>query len=194
MFKQLKQWIKEKKHPFYTSQNRKYTHHKIGEFTFGKPMIYFDPSDPSQEVTIGKFCSIARNVTIYAGAEHHYDGVSQYSFNKFNIFYEKKLIRSKGKVSIGNDVWIGDSAFILSGVTIGDGAVIGANSVVAKDIEPYSIVVGNPAKHIKFRFTQEQIQKLLAIQWWNWDISKVEESFPLLLNNDINTFIERYYE
>lgn len=181
-----------KKHPFYTNQNKKYKNHSIGDFTFGKPMIYFDPTDKNQKVSIGKFCSIARNVTIYAGAEHHYNWISQYSFNKFKIFNEKQLIKTKGPVIIGNDVWIGDSAFILSEVTIGDGAVIGANSVVSKNVDPYSIVVGNPAKHIKYRFSNEQIASLLKIQWWNWDIQKIENSFPLLLSDNIDNFIQKY--
>ena len=191
MLKALKAWIKEKKHPFYINQNRKYKHIAIGDYTFGKPSIC---GGENGQVTIGKFCSIAGGVSIYAGAEHRLDWVSQYSFNKFPIAAQKEIIRSKGKVSIGNDVWIGDGAFILSGVTIGDGAVIAARAVVVKDVKPYEIVGGNPAKHIRFRFSADQIEKLLAIAWWNWDIAKVEESFPLLLDSNIDAFIERYYK
>lgn len=190
MFKAIKRWIKEKKHPFYTNQNRKYKKISIGDYTFGKPSIL---GGENNQVKIGKFCSIAGGVTIYAGAEHRSDWVTQYSFNKFAIASEKEIIRSKGKVVIGNDVWIADGALILSGVTIGDGAVIGARAVVTKDVKPYEIVAGNPARHIRFRFSSEQIEKLLLIQWWNWEIDAIEAAFPLLLNEDIDAFIMKYH-
>ena len=191
MLKALKAWIKEKKHPFYTNQNRKYKHIAIGKYTFGKPSIC---GGENGQVTIGKFCSIAGGVSIYAGAEHRLDWVSQYSFNKFPIAAQKEIIRSKGKVSIGNDVWIEDGAFILSGVTIGDGAVIAARAVVVKDVKPYEIVGGNPAKHIKYRFSESQIDSLLKIKWWNWDIEKIKENFDLILSPNLDEFISKHKE
>ena len=146
MFKALKAWIKEKKHPFYTNQNRKYKKITIGDYTFGKPSIY---GGENGQVTIGKFCSIAGGVSIYAGAEHRLDWVSQYSFNKFPIATQKEIIRSKGKVTIGNDVWIGANVTILEGVKIGDGAIIGACALVTKDVPKERLVIGNPGKDIK---------------------------------------------
>lgn len=189
MLKQIKRWIKSKRHPFYTNKNKKYKHLQIGDYTFGKPALYCGEDG---KLTIGKFCSIAAGVTVYAGAEHRSDWVSQYSFNLFPIASEKALVRSKGNVVIGNDVWIADGALILSGVTVGDGAVIGARAVVTKDVKPYEIVAGNPARHVRYRFSEEQIAKLLEIKWWDWEIDKIEQSFPLLLNNDIDLFIKTY--
>ena len=111
----------------------------------------------------------------------------------FNNFDGKGHPKSNGDVIIGNDVWIGNNVTILSGITIGDGAVIGCNSHVVKDIEPYSIYGGNPAKLIKLRFTQEQINKLLKIKWWNWDDDKINSAISLLCNSNINLFLNKYY-
>jgi carbonic anhydrase/acetyltransferase-like protein (isoleucine patch superfamily) len=93
---------------------------------------------------------------------------------------------TKGDVVIGNDVWIGRGAFIGSGVHIGDGAVIGAQAVVMKDVPPYSITAGNPARHIKYRFDEATICKLLEIRWWDWTDEDIERAGKLLLNNEVN--------
>jgi carbonic anhydrase/acetyltransferase-like protein (isoleucine patch superfamily) len=98
----------------------------------------------------------------------------------------------KGNIDIGNDVWIGREAFILSGVVVGDGAIIGARAVVAKDVAPYSIVVGNPARYIRSRFDEEIIEELLKIAWWNWPIGKIVEAMPIIMSGDIKGFIDRY--
>jgi acetyltransferase-like isoleucine patch superfamily enzyme len=102
------------------------------------------------------------------------------------------LPHTKGDVVIGNDVWIGQDALILSGVQIGNGAAIAARSVVKEDVLPYSIVAGNPAQHIKFRFSKSVIRDLQSIAWWNWPLPKIEEAWPLLLSSDIETFIATY--
>ena len=115
-----------------------------------------------------------------------------------NEFPEAKDISghpaTKGNVIIGNDVWIGYKATIMSGVTIGDGAVIGACSVVTKDVKPYEIVAGNPAKVIRKRFSDEIIIQLLKIAWWNWPIEKIKAEIEFLCNNNIEKFIERNYK
>ena len=98
----------------------------------------------------------------------------------------------KGDIIIGNDVWIGAKTTIFGGVKIGDGAVIGSCSVITKDVEPYSVVAGNPAKHIKYRFTEQQIEKLKKIEWWNWDETKINEISLDLWSNDIDGFIEKF--
>ena len=98
---------------------------------------------------------------------------------------------SKGDVVIGNDVWICANAIILSGVTIGDGAVIANGAIVTRDVEPYSVVAGNPAKHIKYRFNPDIIAELLQIKWWNWPENLLREQVHLLLNSDIKNFILR---
>lgn len=92
---------------------------------------------------------------------------------------------NKGDTVIGNDVWIGENVTILPGVHIGDGAIIGANSVVSKDVKPYSIVAGNPIKEIKKRFNDEQIKILENIKWWDWDIDKILNNLDVILSNDI---------
>jgi len=93
---------------------------------------------------------------------------------------------------IGNDVWIGENTTIMSGVKIADGVIIAANSHVVKDIEPYSVVGGNPAQFIKYRFRAEQIEKLKQIAWWNWDDKKINDNMDLLLSDNIDKFIEKH--
>lgn len=164
----------------------------IGKYTYGTPLIWNDAN--SAKLTIGKFCSISHNVRILLGGNHRTDWVTTYPFGHVNrdVFDKFNGVghpSTKGNVVIGNDVWIGENATILSGVTIGDGAVIANSSHVIKNVEPYSIVGGNPAKFIKYRFTKEQIEKLLEIQWWNWSDDKINEFTPLLCNQDIDKFI-----
>ena len=165
----------------------------FGKYTYGKPNIYYQ--NPQANLTIGNFCSIAANVNIYLGGNHRTDWVTTYPFGhihqgKFNDFNGDGHPSTKGNVIIGNDVWIGSDVTIMSGVTIGDGVVIANNSHVVKNVEPYTIVGGNPAKLIKYRFTPEQISKLLEIKWWNWDDEKINKYTPLLCNNNIDEFIK----
>jgi len=96
--------------------------------------------------------------------------------------------KNKGDMVIGNDVWIGLEATIMPGVTIGDGAIIGAKSVVTHNVEPYSVVAGNPARVIKKRFSDETIKRLLKIQWWNWPIQTIETHRDVITGNDIDAF------
>ena len=98
--------------------------------------------------------------------------------------------KTKGNVVIGNDVWIGTETIIMSGVIIGDGAVIGARAVVTKNVPPYTIVAGNPAKVVKRRFDDETIQRLLDVKWWSWSDLKIKEALPLLLNDEIDKFLK----
>lgn len=189
MFKKIKQYIKRKKYPFYMCENRKYRQYDIGAYTYGRPNVFGDA-----HLKVGKFCSISMTSTISLGGEHHSDWVSTYPFNVTFPSAGKQTTFSKGDVVIGNDVWIADGAMILSGVTIGDGAVIGARAVVAKDVRPYEIVGGNPARHIRYRFSDTQIQKLLAIKWWEWPIDKIEANFDLIMSDDIDAFINKHYE
>jgi acetyltransferase-like isoleucine patch superfamily enzyme len=163
----------------------------FGKYSYGNPKIYWE--NPNGKLVVGNFCSIATS-TIYLGGNHRTDWVTTYPFghihqNKFNTFNGDGHPGTKGNVIIGNDVWIGDGVVIMSGVTIGDGAVIACNSHVVKNVEPYSLVGGNPAKLIKYRFTKEQIDKLLEIKWWYWDDEKINEFAPLLCNANIDEFI-----
>ena len=164
----------------------------FGKYTYGNPNIHY--KHKNAELTVGNFCSIAPNVNIYLGGNHRTDWVTTYPFghihhNKFDKFNGVGHPQTNGNVIIGNDVWIGNNVTIMSGVTIGDGAVIANNSHVVKNVEPYSLIGGNPAQKIKYRFTPDQIEKLLEIKWWNWDDAKINEFTPLLCNNGIDEFI-----
>lgn len=137
-----------------------------------KSFSFIGPNAAITKATIGRFCSIAGNVSIGMG-EHFVDGISTSS-----LFYKDAYnLLTKDKCEIGNDVWIGVDAIILRGVTIGDGAIIGANSVVNKDVPPYAIVVGSPAKFIRYRFTEEEIKVIKQSSWWmeeNLDAAKAK--------------------
>lgn len=140
---------------------------------------------------IGKFCAIATNVKfIMNGANHKLDGISTYPFPIFGHSWESAMsnlmnLPSKGDIVIGNDVWIGYDSLIMPGVKIGDGAVIAARSVVVKDIPPYTIAGGNPAVPIKQRFSNEEIEILLAIRWWDWEIEKITRNIDVIMNGDV---------
>jgi len=160
-----------------------------------KPIIRFP--EPNSTLRFGSFCSVGAGLVVFLGGNHRTDWVSTFPFGNTpeGLFFNKQsksLISSNGNVTIGNDVWIGENVTIMSGVTVDDGAVIAANSHVVKNVEPYSIVGGNPARHIKYRFSQEQIEKLLKIKWWDWDDEKIQENIPLLCNKHIDMFIEEH--
>ncbi len=164
----------------------------IGKYTYGTPIVHWENSEG--KLTIGKFCSIAGNVNIYLGGNHNTHWISTYPFghihkNIFNAFDGTGHPSTKGNVVIGNDVWVSSNVTIMSGVTIGDGAIIAHNSHVVKNVEPYTIVGGNPAKFIKYRFTKEQIEKLLVIKWWFWEDAKINLFTPLLCSENIDEFI-----
>ena len=167
-------------------------------FSYGRPLLKNWVECTNASYTYGNFCSIGDNVTIYLGGNLRTDWVSTYPFGYVyeHVFTTKipGACTTRGDVIIGNDVWIADNVTIMSGVSIGDGAVIACNSHVVKDVEPYSIVGGNPAKFIKHRFTQEQIECLLKIKWWNWDTQKINENVHLLCNDNIDEFIHKHYD
>lgn len=161
---------------------------EVGEFTYGEPVIRTAWYDA--KVYIGKYCSIADGVEIFAGGNHRVDWISTYPFpacpNEFpaGLAKIKEHPVSKGPVRIGNDVWLGSRCTIMSGVTIGDGAVIGAHAVVTKDVPPYTITAGNPARVVRERFPKEVAQRLIDLAWWDWPPEKVDEFVPTLLSSD----------
>lgn len=160
----------------------------IGDYTY-----YDDPEDSEDfernvlyhfpfigdKLIIGKFCAIARNPTfIMNGANHKIDGFSAYPFYIFGKGWEQAApeeeeLPYKGDTVIGNDVWIGYDVTVMPGVKIGDGSIVAAKSVVVSDVEPYTVVGGNPAKCLRQRFDDETVRSLLKIAWWNWDIDKI---------------------
>jgi acetyltransferase-like isoleucine patch superfamily enzyme len=168
---------------------------QCGKHTYGESNIEIHSWNEGAKLVIGNFCSIAHNIHVFLGGNHHTDWVTTYPFGCVhqhafpNINGAGRSI-TKGDVIIGNDVWIGRGVTIMSGVTIGDGAAIAANSHVVKNVEPYTIVGGNPAKFIRNRFTPEQTQKLLEIKWWNWEDEKINRFTSLLCNSDIDEFIK----
>ena len=159
----------------------------IGDYTY-----YDDPDDVKSffnnilyhfdfigdKLIIGKFCQIATGVRfIMNGGNHAMNGFSTFPFRAFGNEWKDVQLKpeSKGDTIIGNDVWIGNSATIMPGIRIGDGAIIATNAVVTKDVEPYSIVGGNPAKLIRDRFDEETTRALLKLKWWNWPIDKITQ-------------------
>lgn len=149
----------------------------------------------NDKLIIGKFCMIASDVKfIMNGANHLTNAITSYPFAIFGKGWENamdgKSYPQKGNINIGNDVWIGYNATIMAGVTIGDGAIIATNSTVVKDVEPYSIVGGNPANEIKKRFSEDKIAKLLELKWWDWEIEKITKNVQNLTDNDITKIVE----
>ncbi len=162
---------------------------------FEKHVTHFYPN-LGDKLIIGKFCSIARGVEfVMNGANHPMDGVSAFPFGIFidgQPAIPKEIVKNKGDTVIGNDVWIGQNATFMPGVKVGDGSIIGANAVVAKDIPPYAIAVGNPARVVKMRFDDATIQKLLKINWWDLPVEVIEANFELLQDKNIERFIAKF--
>ena len=142
------------------------------------------------KLIIGKFCQIAAGVEfVMNGANHQMNAVSTFPFYTLEGWKMNPPATSdmpfKGDTVIGNDVWIGQNATILPGVHIGDGAIIGANSVIGSDVEPYTIVVGNPAEAIRYRFDEELTELLLKFKWWDKPIEEINELIPILTSSDL---------
>jgi len=172
----------------------------IGDYTY-----YDDPEDAENfernvlyhfpfvgdKLIIGKFCALARGVKfIMNGANHRLSGFSTFPFEIFGNGWEPAAQYAqddscRGDTVVGNDVWIGYDALIMPGIHIGDGAVIAARSVVAGDVPPFTIVGGNPARPIKQRFSEETVQVLLAIKWWDWPVEKITQHLQAIVSQDI---------
>ncbi|WP_407863698.1 CatB-related O-acetyltransferase [Phyllobacterium phragmitis] len=174
----------------------------VGDYSY-----YDDPAGPERfeehcvlyhfdfigdRLIIGKFCAIAAGTTfIMNGANHPLDGFSTYPFGIFGgdwaaAFDMEKLGRTvRGDTVVGNDAWIGMNATVMPGVTIGDGAVIATRSVVSRDVPPYAIVAGNPARVVKMRFDEATISRLLDIAWWNWPVDKITRNIDAIGGLDL---------
>jgi len=167
----------------------------VGDHTYGANNIIIGSwgNDADIKITIGKYCSIADDIIIFISGEHQTNWITTFPFSVLNGKYQnyiKNIKPSKGNITIGNDVWICAGVKILSGITIGDGAVLGAYSVITKDVPPYAIVGGNPAKIIRYRFDEESINKLLLIKWWNKEPEEIDRLMPYLLSDNVEEFIK----
>jgi acetyltransferase-like isoleucine patch superfamily enzyme len=185
---------------------------KIGKYTYGlreqnvqwtDKSYDYDNNYRQPELNVGKYCSIGMHSKIFLGGNRRHDWITTFPFQvkrKHNSTFKsipehiEGYPHSNGDVNIGNDVWFGENVTVMSGVKICDGAVIAANSTVVKDVEPYSISGGNPAKHIKYRFSEEIIKRLLEIKWWDIEESKLDKLLPYMMNNDIDLFFKKYEE
>jgi acetyltransferase-like isoleucine patch superfamily enzyme len=169
----------------------------LGKHTYGHENIRVYDWGEGKSISIGAFCSLATNIQIFIGGNHRSDWISTYPFghihkNTFNEFNGIGHPSSNGDVIIGNDVWIGANSTIMSGITIGDGAIIANNSHVVKNVEAYEIVGGNPARSIRKRFDEPTIEKLLKIKWWNLEDSEINKISPILCSNNMETLFELY--
>lgn len=157
----------------------------VGDHTYGTPRLRFKKMG---HLHVGRFCSISNEVQIFLGGNHRTDFVSTYPFASKGwpaSASAGNVGSSKGDVRIGSDVWIGSGVAILSGVTIGDGAVIGAGALVAKDVPAYSIAGGNPAKVLRLRFDPAQIERLLAVKWWDLPDAALTPLLSHLQSDDV---------
>lgn len=183
----------------------------IGPCSVAMP-FHFMTFSPDDVILVGKYCGLSIGVKVLGGGEHFHDNVAAFPMNQlFNLLQcvedvcikgpaviGESLVKlmgkyntdiyTKGATIIGNDVLIMAQAMVISGVKIGDGAIIGAGAIVTKDVPPYAIVGGNPAKIIKYRFSEEQIKLLLRIRWWDWSFEELRE-FKHYFSGDVDTFI-----
>jgi len=177
-------------------------HLSAGEFSY-----YSDFDDPTKffirnvrydfgfsgaRLDIGRYCAFAHDTTfLMTDANHATSGPSTYPFPVFGGAFAAKLplaeypATNKGSIKVGSDVWCGYRSTILPGVTVGAGAIVAACAVVARDVPPYAIVAGNPAKVVKMRFDPPTVEKLLALAWWDWPADKVAAAVPALVKGDV---------
>lgn len=173
---------------------------EVGEYTY-----YADPVDPTgferhnvlfhygpNRLIIGKYCALARNVRILMGSANHLTtSISTFPFPMFGEDWLPQMSTfatrpDRGDTVVGNDVWIGYQSLIMPGVRIGDGAIVAAGSVVVSDVPPYAVVGGNPARHIRERFSPADVARLLALAWWDWPVERVTLALPALMAGDVD--------
>lgn len=164
----------------------------VGRRTYGTPEVLRwyakDGSHVGGRVRIGAFCSIADGVLLFTGGNHRPDWLSMYPLR---ITYDLPgrdhdgQPHSRGDIVIGDDVWIGVGAMVLSGVTIGSGAAIGAGAVVSRDVAPYTLVAGNPAREVRRRFSEDVVEGLLSLRWWDWSDEQIAANVDLLCGPEV---------
>lgn len=164
----------------------------IGAYSYGRPKVRFPES--GRRLTIGRYCSIADKVEILLGGDHRLGWVSTYPFAAMAGLWPEAdapedYHTSRGDVTIGHDVWLGSGCMILSGVTIGHGAVVAARAVVTRDVPPYAVVAGNPARVVRRRFDEASVAALLDAAWWDLPHAAVTELVPLLSSGRVAEFV-----
>lgn len=172
---------------------KRYPNYTIGIASYGMPIVH--DNDEGSTLKIGAYCSIASNVQIFLGGQHRTDWVSNYPFPFFfqmDAQYREGYFKggSRGDVVIGSDVWLCANCIILSGVTIGHGAVIANGAVISRDVEPYAVMAGNPAKLIKWRFDEATRNALLASAWWSWPQEEINKVMNKICSQDISNLLE----
>lgn len=162
----------------------------IGPHSYTNQGLNLDWWGGTARLRIGSYCSVADGVKFFLSYGHRIDWITSYPFAGGDDFWlagrtiENGMV-SKGDITLGSDVWVGNGACILSGVTLGHGAIVGTASVVTKDVPAFAFVAGNPARVVRYRFSEEEITDLLALGWWDWPEHKVRQYLPLLCSTDI---------
>lgn len=163
---------------------------RYGPDKFEEYNVLYNYDFAKVKLIIGKFCAIAAETRFIMTGDHKLDAISTYPFPIFGHGWETAFdifnLPVKGDIIVGNDVWFGYDSLVKGGVTIGDGAIIAARAVVVKDVPPYSIVAGNPAKVVKMRFDDKIIERLLRIAWWDWPIEKINQNIKLICSLDVD--------
>jgi acetyltransferase-like isoleucine patch superfamily enzyme len=168
----------------------------MGRESYGEPRVVAYPGETTRAI-VGDFVSIADEVLFLVGGIHPVERVSTFLFRaRLGLpgAYQDGIPATKGDIVVGNDVWIGFGATVLSGITIGNGAVVAATATVTKDVRPYAIVAGNPAREIRRRFSDEEVERLEQLAWWNWPLELIVERIPLLNGDDVEAFLRESEE
>jgi acetyltransferase-like isoleucine patch superfamily enzyme len=168
---------------------RLYPQQQIGRGSYGGLKLASYPNDA--DLVMGNYCSVATDATVLLGGEHRLDWVTTFPMSELDPAANiQGHPHTRGRVTIGSDVWIGREAMILSGVTIGHGAVIGARALIRSDVPPYAIYAGNPAKLVRLRFPDDIVQRLLEIAWWDWPEERIARAATYLSSPNIKAFID----
>lgn len=179
---------------------------EIGRYTYGIENLTVRQWGEGANLKIGSFCSLASSISVFLGGNHRTDWITTFPFghvyqNELGSFDIEGHPSTNGDVIIGSDVWIGAGATIMSGITIGHGAVLSANSHIVRNVAPYEIVGGNPAKPIKYRFDPETIDALLTLRWWDLHLDVIKQIAPILSNQpnliilrELRTIFKNFYE
>ena len=166
---------------------------EVGDHTYFGGSVNFRSWVSTEKIVIGSYCSIGSDVHFVVGGNHPTDTVSTFPFDNLFLGRENpsRSYRTTKDTNVGHDVWIGAGADIGSGVNIGHGCVVGAKAVVAKDMPPYSVVVGNPARVTRFRFARDQIERLLRLAWWHWPTEKIRNNVEWFYR-PVSEFLDKF--